>query len=160
MKKLMILVFVLLTAGCMEASQTDLDELKAMEGVWQSAYDANDAAVISAVYSDNGALLPPNSESVNGQAALENYFRDFQATGMRIEIRDTEAYMHGDVGYTLGAYTITSADGAAIDKGKYIAIWRFIDGTWRMHRDIFNTNLPLPAPEPAPDDEAEVTDEA
>lgn len=147
MKRLMTLVFVLLMAGCMQVPQTDLEGLIAMRDVWQSAYDANDAAVIAAVYSENGALLPPNSESVNGQAAIEDFFRDFQATGMRIEIQDTEAYVHGDVGYTVGAYTITNADGATIDEGKYVAIWRYIDGTWRMHRDIFNTNLKLSAPD-------------
>ena len=160
MKKFMTLVLVLLAVGCTQAPQTDLEGLKAMRDVWQSAYDAKDAALITAIYSENGAVMPPNSESANGLAAIEGFFREFQATGMRVELQDTEAYAHGDVGYKVGTYTISDADGATVDEGKYVEIWRYIDGTWRMHRDIFNSNLPLPAPEPEPEDEAEVADEA
>ncbi len=166
MKKLMTLVFVLLMAGCIQAPQTDLEGLKAMRDVWQSAYDAKDAALMSEIYSENGALMPPNSESVNGRAAIEDFFIEFHATGMGVEIQETEAYAHGDVGYKVGTYTINNADGVTVDEGKYVEIWRYIDGTWQMSRDIFNSNLPLSAPEPEsepspdPEDEAEIADEA
>ncbi len=49
MKKLLILVFVLLMAGCMQAPQTDLEGLKAMRDVWQSAFDAKDPAALAAI---------------------------------------------------------------------------------------------------------------
>ncbi len=49
MKKLMILVFVLLMAGCMQAPQTDLEGLKGMGDVWQSAFDAKDPAALAAI---------------------------------------------------------------------------------------------------------------
>ncbi len=42
MEKSLIPAFALLIMGCMEVPQTDLQELKAMQVVWQSAYDAND----------------------------------------------------------------------------------------------------------------------
>ena len=166
MKKLMTLVFVLLAAGCMQAPQTDLEGLKAMRDVWQAAYDAKDAALSAEFYSETAAVMPPNSESVNGRAAIEDFFTEFHATGMGVEIQDTEAYAHGDVGYKVGTYTISNADGVTVDEGKYVEIWRYIDGTWQIHRDIFNSNLPVSAPEPesepSPDaeDEAEIADEA
>jgi len=151
MKIFTTLVVVLLALGCTQAPQTDLEGLKAMRDVWQSAYDAKDAALIAEIYSENGAVMPPNSESVNGQAAIEDFFTEFHATGMGVEIQDTEAYAHGDVGYKVGTYTISDADGATLDEGKYVEIWRYIDGTWQMYRDIFNSNLPLSAPEPESD---------
>jgi ketosteroid isomerase-like protein len=37
------------------------------------------------------------------------------------------------------------------DSGKYIEIWRKqSDGTWKLVRDIFNSDLPLPTPTPVP----------
>ena len=54
MKKLMTLVFVLLAAGCMQAPQTDLEGLKAMQDVSQSAFDARDAAALAAIYTEDG----------------------------------------------------------------------------------------------------------
>ena len=159
MKKLMTLVFVLSAAGCMQAPQTDLEGLKAMRDVWQSAVDAGDSAAVAAIYAEDGALMPPNSEAVNGQAAIEQFFLEFHAAGMGVDIQETEAYAHGDVGYKTGTYTVTDAGGATLEEGKYVEIWRHVDGQWQMHRDIWNSNLPPAAPEPEPDNEPEVVDE-
>ncbi len=165
MKKLMTLVFVLFAAGCMQAPHTDLEGLKAMPDVWQSAFDARDAAALAAIYAKDGALMPPNSNTVIGRAAIEAFWADFQASGIGAEIKDTEVYAHGDVGYNVGVYTVTDTGGATIDEGKYVGIWRHVDGKWQMHRDIWNSNLPLaapapePEPEPEPEDEAEAADE-
>jgi len=165
MKKLMTLVLVLLAAGCTQAPQTDLEGLKAMRNVWQSAFDAGDSAALAALYAEDGALMPPNSNTVIGRAAIEAFWADFQASGIGGEIKDTEVYAHGDDGYTVGAYTVSDAGGTTIDEGKYVVIWRHVDGKWQMHRDIWNSNLPLaaqepePEPEPEPEDEAEAADE-
>ncbi len=160
MKKLITLVFVLLAAGCMQSPQTDLEGLKAMQDVWQSAFDARDSAALAAIYAEDGALMPPNSDTVIGRAAIEAFWADFQASGIGAEIKDTEVYAHGDDGYIVGVYTVTDAGGATIDEGKYVVIYRNVDGKWQMHRDIWNSNLPLaapePEPEPEPEDEAEV----
>ena len=131
MKRLMTLVLVLLAVGCTQAPQTDLEGLNAMRDVWQSAYDTKDAALIAAIYAENGAVMPPNSESVNGLAAIEVFFAEFHASGLEVEIQDNEAYANGDVGYKVGTYTISDADGATVDEGKYVEIWRHADGSGR-----------------------------
>ena len=147
MKKLMILLLVLWTVGCMQVPQTDLEGLKAMQDVWQSAYDANDPAGLAAIYAEDGALLPPNSEMTNGRAAIEDYWAGFHASGIGVEITDTEVYAHSDLGYTVGTFIATDAGGVTLDEGKYVVIWRNVDGKWQMHRDIWNSSLPLPAPD-------------
>ncbi len=147
MKKLIILMFVLWTVGCMQVPQTDLEGLKAMRDVWQSAYDANDPAGLAAIYAEDGALLPPNSERLSGRAAIEAYWAEFQASGIGAEITDTEVYAHSDIGYSVGTLVATDAGGATLDEGKYVVIWRNVDGEWQIHRDIWNSSLPLPAPE-------------
>ncbi len=87
---------------------------------------------------------------MSGRAAIEAFWREFQADGIGAEINDTEVYALGDAGYTVGTYTATDAGGATIDEGKYVLIWRYADGKWQLHRDIWNSNLPLAAPEPEP----------
>jgi len=143
----MILLSVLLTAGCMQVPPTDLEGLKAMQDVWQSAYDAKDPARLAAIYAEDGALLPPNGEQTSGRAAIEAYWAEFQASGIDAEIQDTEVYAHSDIGYSVGTFVATDAGGATLDEGKYVVIWRNVDGEWQMHRDIWNSSLPLPAPE-------------
>jgi len=120
-----------------------------MRDVWQSALDAQDPAGLAAIYAEDGALLPPNSETMSGRAAIEAYWTEFQASGIGIEIKDTEVYAQGDVGYKVGTFTATDPGGATIDEGKYVEIWRHVDGKWQLHRDIWNSDLPTtPAPQP------------
>ncbi len=148
MKRSMIPAFVLLMAGCMQAPQTDLDGLNAMIDVSQSAFDARDAAAIAAIYADDGAVMPPNSETTTGQAAIEDYWRDVLATGIDLGVaKTTNVYAHGDVGYEVGTYAVTDSDGA-IDEGKYIRIWRHGDDKWRLKHVTWNSDIPLLAPEP------------
>ncbi len=147
MRKLVNLLFVLSVAGCMQVPQTDLEGLKAMEDVWQSAYDAKDPAGLAAIYAEDGALLPPNSDTMSGRAAIEAYWAGFHASGISVEITDTEVHAHSDLGYTVGTFIATDASGVTLDEGKYVVIWRNIDGKWQMHRDIWNSSLPLPGPE-------------
>ncbi len=149
MKTLMILVFVLLMAGCMQAPQTDLEGLKAMIDVSQSAFDARDPAAIAATYAEDGAVMSPNSETVTGRAAIEDYWREVLASDIDLGVaKATDVYAHGDDGYEVGTYAITDASGA-IDEGKYVRIWRQGDGKWQLQHVIWNSDFPLSAPEPA-----------
>ena len=147
MNKLIILIFVLLMAGCMQAPQSDLEGLKAMIEVSQSAFDARDSTAIAEIYAEDGAVMSPNNETMTGQAAIEEYWRDVLATGVDLGVaRPTNVYAHGDDGYEVGTYAVTDANGA-IDEGKYVRIWRHGDGGWRLQHVIWNSDLPLSAPE-------------
>jgi len=147
MKKLLISAFVLLMAGCMQAPQTDLEGLKATIDVSQSAFEARDPVAIAAIYAEDGAVMSPNSETVTGQAAIEDFWREVLASGIDLGVaRTTNLYAHGDVGYEVGTYAVTDPDGA-IDEGKYVRIWRHGDGKWQLQHVTWNSNLPLSAPE-------------
>ena len=158
MKKLITLVFVLLAAGCTQAPQTDLEGFKGMRDLWLSALDARDPVAIAAIYTEDGALLLPNIE-VRGRAAIEAFWAENLAKGNRPVVKEAEVYAQGDLGYTVGTYTVTDAGGATIDEGKYAMIWRDVAGQWQIHRATVSRKLPLAAPEPEPEDEAEVADE-
>ncbi len=155
MKNLMTLVLILLMVACMQAPQTDLEGFKGMRDLWLSALDARDPAAIAAIYTEDGALLQPNSETIGSRAAIEAYLTESLASGISIGMKDTEVYAHGDVGYMAGTYTVTDAGGATIDKGKYVEIWRQVDGKWQIYRAIWNSSLPLATPEPEPESEPE-----
>ena len=49
----------------------------------------------------------------------------------------------------VGTYTVSSAEGTELDKGKFICLWKKEDGKWKIHRDVFNSDLPPPPPPPA-----------
>ncbi len=41
-----------------------------------------------------------------------------------------------------GRRTTAVGCGAEADSGKFIVVWKNVDGQWRLHRDMINTNLP------------------
>ena len=151
MKNLMISAFVLLMASCMQAPQTDLEGLKATIDVSQSAFDARDPAAIAAIYAEDGAVMSPNSETVTGQAAIEDFWMEVLASGIDLGVaKTTNLYAHGDVGYEVGTYAVTDPDGD-VDEGKYVRIWRHGDGKWQLQHVTWNSNLALSALEPEAD---------
>ena len=50
----------------------------------------------------------------------------------------------------VGVYTFTDDKGVVFDKGKFIVLWKNVDGKWKLFRDIFNSDMPPPPPPPAP----------
>jgi len=44
-----------------------------------------------------------------------------------------------------GEYTFMGEDGEQLDKGKYIVLWKMEDGKWKLFRDCYNSDLPIPS---------------
>ena len=44
-----------------------------------------------------------------------------------------------------GHYEIYAAENKLLDKGKYVVVWKSVNGVWKMYRDIFNTSMPAVA---------------
>lgn len=115
---------------------------------------ANDfAALTRDYYSDDAIVLPPNAPAVTGHGAIEAMFKTFPPI-TAFELRTEEVEGSADLAYVRGRYTMTmSPPGtpAIADSGKYLEIWRKqSDGSWKSVRDMFSSDIPLPAPPPAP----------
>ena len=59
-----------------------------------------------------------------------------------IELKTTEVEGLGDTAVEVGSFTLFAKTGATIDQGKYLVLWKRVDGAWRLHRDCWNSNQP------------------
>jgi uncharacterized protein (TIGR02246 family) len=112
---------------------------------WAAAIAAGNAAAVAALYTDDALVMPPNGEAVTGRPAIEKAFQGMIASGVKqatLTAKEVEA--HGDTATEVGAYSIKDAAGKEIDRGKYIVVWKRVQGQWKLHRDIWNSNLPMP----------------
>jgi ketosteroid isomerase-like protein len=90
-------------------------------------------------------------EVVGTDAIRKTFSEMFSAPGFALSWTPSKAEVSasGDIGWTAGTYDMTM--GGVKDNGKYITLWRKQpEGTWKVAADIFNSNLPPPAP-PAQD---------
>ena len=110
-----------------------------------AAFNRGDAAGLAALYTDGGQLLPPNAGFLSGQAAIQAVWQSVMDMGVKsadLEIVELEG--HDDAAIEISKYTRAGEGGQVLDRGKYIVIWKREAGQWKLHRDIFNSSLPLP----------------
>ena len=148
---------LLLLGGCASRDSTAEARagVEATNAQFMAAVSQGDAAGVAACYTEDTQLLPPNSEIVKGRKAVQGFLQGFlDAVVKGIQLTSIEVEGHGDTAHEVGAYTLTGENGQTIDEGKYIVIWKKVGDEWKLHRDIFNSNLPLPEPEAPADAEA------
>jgi uncharacterized protein (TIGR02246 family) len=120
--------------------------LEAGTNTWIEAFNAHDADALASLYTEDAVLLPPNEPAVFGRDAIRATNKELLAEkGIGMELEDLEINIVGDLGYKAGRYRMYSKDGGLLDRGKYIEIWKKTDGTWLIHRDMWNSSVAAPA---------------
>jgi uncharacterized protein (TIGR02246 family) len=123
------------------------DEVKAAVAAgsqaWEAGWNAGDAAAIAALYAEDATVHPPGSEAVQGRAAIQAYWQaDLDASeGATSTIETNEVQVYGDLAVEIGSFMSTAADGSHADHGKFIAVWKNVDGEWKIVHDIFNSSM-------------------
>lgn len=115
-------------------------QIEAGNREFMAAFAKRDAAAVAALYTDGGQLLPPNSDVVRGHEAIREFWQGAMTlglTGATLETVDVDA--SGETAVEVGRYRLTAGDAEA-DHGKYIVVWKNVDGRWKLHRDIWNTS--------------------
>jgi uncharacterized protein (TIGR02246 family) len=121
-----------------------IEAIRAVNRRVMELFAAGDAAGVAACYTETAQFLPPNAEVLRGRAAIAAAIQGLREMGIRAITLDTfEVEAIGGGAWEVGRYTLGLADGTVADRGKYVVIWKQEGGTWRLHRDIFNSSLPI-----------------
>ena len=108
---------------------------------FMAAFAEGSATGVGELYTENAVLMPPNSYAVSGREGIVAVLQSFMDMGIAsIKLETAEVEEHGGTAIEEGRYTLGTADGETADVGKYIVIWKNQDGTWKLHKDIFNSN--------------------
>jgi uncharacterized protein (TIGR02246 family) len=121
------------------------DTIAAANQKFMAAFSRSDAAALAALYTENGQLLPTHSDFVTGRRAIQTFWQDRMDLGVQaVKLEIVEVEGHGDTVNEVGKYIIQGQEGQVMDTGKYVVIWKQIEGQWRLHRDIWNSSMPRP----------------
>ena len=147
------------TAPPPDTTAEDSQAIKAVSKQWVDAFNRGDAAAVAALYTEEAKRLPPNSPMIVGMESIQAFIQAALDAGAgELQATLIELHVNGDMAYEVGEYTLTiqPEEGKAIsDSGKYMEIWKRVNGSWKIIADIFNTSLPLPVPEALPTAEEE-----
>jgi ketosteroid isomerase-like protein len=126
---------------------------------------AGDTAAVGATYRDDAVEMPPGRPPLKGRAAIEQYYREFFQSPVKITaftFSHLEAASAGEVGYTAGTYEQKLSGGLAgpiDDTGKFVVIVKRTGSAWKAAYVIYNSDHPpanpgaaaLPVPFPQRD---------
>ena len=122
----------------------------AVNQIWKeysASLNAGDMDRWVALWTDDGVQMPPDEPAVVGKEAVQARIQHgADQFTFNIGITNEEVHTAGDWGFARGTYrmSLTPKQGGKpipID-GKYMTILtRQADGSWKIHRDIFNSNV-------------------
>ena len=116
---------------------------------WVQLVKSKDAAGIAQLYAEDGAVMPPNAPIGKGRAAIQQTWASMMQTpGFDLTFAPEQIVVSssGDMALDRGTYRLTLAPAGTsqTDTGKYVVVWRKVDGDWKAAADIFNSDLPPP----------------
>lgn len=130
------------TPGKIDPAQLRSEIVTANEK-FMDAVSGGDAAGLAGLYTDDGMVMPSNADFIKGKEAIQGFLQgliDMGIKGINLESSEVEGY--GDTAIEVGTYALKDAEGQVLDKGKYIVVWKNVEGEWKLHRDIFNSSMP------------------
>jgi len=138
------------------ALQADLDALEQIRSDYETLYNAQDAAGVTALYTGDATVSEPNQAPIVGgsaiQSGLQAFFDQFD---VQLSISSEEVQVAGDWAFAAGTTTNTVSPkedllGASLmeDHSSHIVIFRRQAGdSWQIARLVVSSDDPLPGGE-------------
>jgi uncharacterized protein (TIGR02246 family) len=117
-------------------------EAEKMDQAWQKAYNAGDAAALTALYTKDAKVMAPGAEAASGTKAIQALFEADVAQKVKNTLTLEDVVGFGDYALETGKYVATSADGKHVDHGSFMTLLKKVDGGWKIHRDTWNSSMP------------------
>ena len=108
------------------------------------AVQRGDSAGIVANYADDAMMMMGGTPAWRGRSEIAaNAPKTFKSATVKLTTNGVD--VGGDYAIETGSYELTAAPPGGkpvTDKGKYVTVWKKqSDGTWKIYRDIANTDV-------------------
>ncbi|MBT8384431.1 MAG: nuclear transport factor 2 family protein [Bacteroidia bacterium] len=105
------------------------------------AYVGADYDKLTDFYSKDGKIFPTGADIIEGHLAIKKRWTLAKDTKiLSHKITPIEISVVDNIAYDYGYYQGTSSKNEVIDswKGKYVIIWKKVEGDWKIYLDIWN----------------------
>ena len=124
-----------------KAQSSEVDAIKFQVKKFSANLMADKRAEVVEMYTEDGKIFPEGTDILEG-SGLGNYWNP-ENRSWRIsyhKVTPEEIKVLGDEAYDYGYYEGTSTNGSQTSnwKGKYVIVWKKVDGVWKIYLDIWN----------------------
>ena len=128
-------------------SAADEEAIRRQVARWLQLVKSKDSAAIAQMYTEDGAVMPPNATIGKGRTAIQQTWASMMNTpGFELTFAPEQIVLSAsaDMALDRGTYRLAIAPSgkAQNDTGKYVVVWRKVGGEWKAAADIFNSDLP------------------
>jgi uncharacterized protein (TIGR02246 family) len=114
---------------------------------FSKAFEQGDSKTLAEMYTSDAIAFPPDSQMIEGNKAIGEFWKTIRNSGVTSATLTTlDVGRDGDIAYEVGKVSLTiQAEGKQPTKAvaKYVVVWkRQADGSWKLHRDIWNSAPP------------------
>jgi uncharacterized protein (TIGR02246 family) len=150
-----LFVLTCLLVGCTRSpvagTSADADAIRSLSNQWTDAIIAKDVDKILSLYAPDAVQLRANIPIMSGQEAIRAWYKSwlsdttltYTASTIAVDVAESR-----DFAYERGTYHISqnTPKGRVDEPGKYLTIWKKIDGEWKAVIDMSNPDNPFIAP--------------
>ena len=138
-------IAVLLT-GC---GRTDVAaeeaKIRDLDKKWVAAVGAKDATASANFYAVDGVIMPAGAPIAQGRSAIASVWKGFLGLknfDLTFAPSEVTIASSGDIAYEIGTYALgfDGDKGPVKDVGKYVVVWKKVEGAWQVAADIFNSD--------------------
>jgi ketosteroid isomerase-like protein len=136
----------IVTLGRSAVPVTKRDSLLEADRAFDAATAEKKLDGFSSFLAENVSTLRADRPVLRGITAMRQEWKPLlenKSTSIRWQPISAEISKNGDLGYTVGSYTITRTDekgSSVVGTGKYLTVWRVQkDGSWKVE---FDTGVP------------------
>lgn len=114
--------------------------IKAENARWSEAFGRGDYEAIGRLYTEDGALLPPDGNRIIGPRAITEYFMKGSAGSEHntVSFSNYEFYGNDQTVTEVSDAEIRDHDGKIKVRAKQTLIFLRQGGTWKLHRDMWS----------------------
>ena len=116
-------------------------EIKQRNIEFAAAFERGDSDALAAKYSQDAQLFAPHSPAITGHPAIAKFWKAVREKGIQhVSLTTTEVESLGATAIETGTVSLFDKQKVIVDEGKYVVIWKHIDGRWKLHRDCWNSS--------------------
>lgn len=134
----------------------DEQAIRELDARWLKAVQSRDPSGAAAMFADDGVAYREHVDPLVGPAAFQAFEAKFYADNPKVNttwttdaVRVSQA---GDIAIQTGEYHNAGLgpNGDREDRGRYLTVWKKVNGEWKVAHDIGSTTMPELATEKKP----------
>lgn len=117
-------------------------EIATVNNDFMQALIKGDPAAVANCYTSDARFMVPNKSTIVNREAIQADFSGMVKSGATMQLTTIDLWGNNGSLTEEGLYTVTVKNGQQVDKGKYLALWKKENGSWKIFRECYNSDLP------------------